>query len=120
MDYSNQQIILGGVASAAIEGNRIVTPETATPGSYKKAAAADIPVGISAANGFAIGKRLDYIAHGPHHLRLGAAVTEGQWLKADANGKGVPAAVGDVAIARALKPGAVDELASVYVQPYKV
>jgi hypothetical protein len=120
MDYSNQQIIFGGIAATAIEGHRIVTPEPATAGSYKKATAADIPVGISAANGFAIGKRLDYIVHGPHHLRLGAAVTEGQWLKADATGKGIPAAAGDLAIARAMKAGAIGELVSVYVQPYKV
>lgn len=117
--YDNRQIILGGVASAAIEPYRIVA-HAPTAGQIKRAIAADVPVGVSSDTAAIINTRTDYVAHGPHRLRVGAAVTPGAWLKADANGKGVPAAVGDVAIARAIQGGAIDELIDVLVQPYKV
>lgn len=117
--YDNRQIILGGVAAAEIEPYRIVTHHTVA-GQLKRAVAADVPIGVSSDTAAIINTRTDYVAHGPHRLRVGAAVTHGAWLKADANGKGIPAAVGDAAIARALQPGAVDELVDVLVQPYKV
>ncbi len=118
--YDNRQIIFGGVASAPIEPYRIVAHHTVA-GQLKRAVAADVPIGISSDTAAIINNRTDYVAHGPHRLRLGAAVpTPGTWLKADANGKGIPATAGDVAIARAIQSGAVDDLVDVLVQPYKV
>lgn len=114
--YDNRQIILGSLASAAIEPYRIVA-HAPTAGQIKRAIAADAPIGVSSDTAAIINTRTDYVAHGPHRLRVGSAVTPGDWLKADADGKGIPAAAGEFAIARAIQGGGIDELVDVLVHP---
>ncbi|MFM2433066.1 MAG: hypothetical protein RLZZ511_4280 [Cyanobacteriota bacterium] len=117
--YDNRQVIFGGTASIAIPAYHIVAHAT-TAGQIKQAIATDTAIGVSSDTPAIINNRTDYVAHGPHRLRVGAAVTPGTWLKPDASGRGIPAAVGEAAIARAIQSGTTGDLVDVFVQPYKV
>ena len=75
----------------------------------KAAAAGDNVVGVNERIDIADTERIDVIHSGPAELVIGAAVTAGDRLISDANGKGIPTAAGtDVIGAIALEDGTAD------------
>lgn len=83
-------IIKGHVAEAAVEACRIVKFGAADNQVVKGAAATDKLIGVAVASvDSAIGDVVDVIKVGPAEVRLGGAVTRGDLLTSDANGKAV-------------------------------
>ena len=81
-------------AEAAVEGYRIVKYGAADFQVVKGAAVGDNLIGISSSLDAAIGDMADIVKAGPAEVRCGAAVTRGDKLTTDANGKAVLAAPG--------------------------
>lgn len=110
------------VAGAAIERNRIVM-RGANDGTVVRANAATVRLlGIS--DNFDIleaGLPVDVQLHGPGWLTLGSAVTQGDHLTADSQGRGVPAnpAAGtrNFTVGQALESGLAGDRIQVFVQP---
>lgn len=106
------------VAEAAVLANRIVKFGAADGQVVQAAAAADLLIGV-ASRGFdaALGERIDIMTHGIAEVKLGGAVTRGQPVTADANGKGVVAAPAAGANARvvgiAMASGVLDDVIDV-------
>lgn len=106
------------VAEAAVLANRIVKFGAADGQVVQAAAAADLLIGV-ASRGFdaALGERIDIMTHGIAEVKLGGAVTRGQPVTSDANGKGVVAAPAAGANARvvgiALASGVLDDVIDV-------
>lgn len=79
-------------AEATVEGFRIVKWGTLDDVVIKAAAATDLLVGTSDALDKVTGEMVDVGVGHVHEVRLGGAVTRGQPLTSDANGKAVAAA----------------------------
>ncbi|VVD68434.1 capsid cement protein [Pandoraea commovens] len=63
----------------------------------------------------AIGERADVVLLGPTPVMYGGVVTRGDRIKADAQGRAVAAAEGDVSVGEALISGAVGDIGSVFI-----
>lgn len=107
---------LTGACEAAVAGYRFVK-DGATDGSLLQGAlATDLLIGISNQLGGNIGDNADYIVSGEAELELGGAVTRGQRLTSDANGKGVTTAVaGNILGAIARTSGVAGDIIPVFV-----
>jgi hypothetical protein len=79
-------------AEAAIGANLIVKHGAADDTVVQSAAATDKHIGVCDNVAPAINERVDVITHGIADLILGGAVTRGDLITSDANGKGVVAA----------------------------
>lgn len=88
----NHVLNRNGVAEAAIAPFRIVKFGAADGGYVQAAAAADALAGVSEGITVLSGERLDVIKIGIADVEFGGAVTRGQPLTADADGKAVAAA----------------------------
>lgn len=113
--------IKGYLAQAAVTANRIVK-FGATDGSVlQSAAAADASIGVSSGIDSDIGEMCDVTLLGLADVRLGGAVTRGDWLVSDANGKAVVAAPAAAAnanvVGRALASGVLDDIVLMVVAP---
>lgn len=103
-------------ADAAIEPYRIVKAGSADGYVAQAAAPTDALVGISGLVGAdAAGARLDVEHAGIVLCQYGAAVTRGDFLTSDADGKAVPALAGERVIAIALESGVLDEQGRVLI-----
>lgn len=108
-------------ASAAVAPYRIVKP-AATEGQYgQSAAAADKLYGVSTAEGAdAALDPLDIAVVGIAPVQYGAAVTQGDPLTSDANGRAIVGLTGNNIIGHAAESGALDEIGSVRIAPGKL
>ncbi len=115
----NPNLVKNYVASAAIRRNRIVL--LAAAGALSEAnAAASVPLGISQELDVAANERVDITHTGIESVTLGAAVTTGQMVASDTQGRAVPAVAGNYAIGQALEGGAVGERIRVLIQVLKL
>jgi hypothetical protein len=80
------------VAEAAVAAYRIVKPGTSDGNVVQGAAVADALIGVSGMVAADLGKRVDIIHTDTAEVEYGGAVTRGNWLTSDANGKAVASA----------------------------
>ena len=113
------------LAQAAIAAFLIMKHGTADNTAALATASSDLLIGVNEALPKAAGEMADYPTAGTGQVRLGAAVTRGQPITADANSKGIfanPAAgVNARIVGFALQSGVADdvidfEIAAGYVQ----
>jgi hypothetical protein len=111
-------------AEAVVEGCRIVKYGAADKQVVKGAAVGDSLIGISVQADTPINEQCDVIKLGPGEVRCGGAVTRGDKLTSDANGKAVTAAPGagvnNNTIAIADESGVLDDIIQCTVVPGKV
>ena len=109
------------VAEAAIAANRIVKFGAADDKVLQAAAVGDKLIGVCDNVAPALGERVDIIVSGIADVRIGGAVTRGDPLTTDANGKGVAAApaggTNNRIIGMALASGVLDDIIPVLVSP---
>lgn len=125
--YKNQGLVKSFLGSAAIGANLIVKFGAADDTVSPAAAATDLLLGITneialSADDVTKGNMCDVTLCGIEQLKLGAAaVTRGQKLTSDANGKGItaaPAAGANVhVVGIALKSGAAGDVIPVFIMP---
>jgi len=124
------------VASGNISPSRFVALSTAQDFTVLQGTDVLVPFGVSqpgtqeapgtaADSGYAATDGKVIKVYGPGEtalLELGGTVTRGDWLKPDANGKGVTASIASATViyygARALRSGVSGEKVPVYVFPY--
>lgn len=109
------------LAEAAIAAARVVKFGTADGQVVQAAAATDLLVGVTGPIAPAINERVDVMVAGIADVEYGGAVTRGQKLTADANGKAVaaaPAAGANVhVIGIAQVSGVAGDIGSVLIAP---
>lgn len=106
------------LAGAAIAAGLIVKHGAADDTVVPAAAATDLLIGVASRDfDAASGERIDVMTHGIAAVKLGGAVTRGQPVTSDANGKGVAAAPAAGANARvigiALASGVLNDVVDV-------
>jgi hypothetical protein len=93
--YSNNQLAGQRQANGAISAFRIVCEDTSADGKGIQATAnRGRIIGIGPNYDVADGVMFQFSGAGTAQLLLGGSVTAGDWLKSDANGKGVLMALG--------------------------
>jgi len=111
-------------AEAAVAARRIVKHGAADGGVVQAAAVGDAIMGVSTEIGSAIGETCDVMKSGLADVVYGGAVTRGDWLTSDANGKAVAAAPGagtnNNVIGRAEVSGVLDDIGVVYIVPGRI
>lgn len=112
-------------AGGTVRPNRIVKIGAADQAVVEAAAAADLPVGVSAPTvTVGSGERVDVVMSGVHEVIAGGAVTRGTWVASDANGAAVaasPAAgVNNGVIGVALESAVAGDLFAVLVRPMRI
>lgn len=90
----NPGLIKTFTAEAAVAPYRIVKHGTADTSVVQGAASTDALLGVSGPVAGDVGKRVDIILSDIADVEYGGAVTRGDWLTSDANGKAVTAAPG--------------------------
>ncbi|AJX84125.1 hypothetical protein QMA69_05995 [Burkholderia pseudomallei] len=78
-------------------------------------AAGEKLLGATTDTGATDGGRVDVVLLGPTPVLYGAAVTRGDRIKADAQGRAVPAAAGEASIGEALLSGVVGDIGAVFI-----
>lgn len=118
---SNALLTKSYIAAAAVAAFRIVKFGASDYEVEQGAAAADSLVGVSDELGAALGDRVDVVRSGLADVEYGGAVTQGDELTSDANGKAVVAAPGAGAnvriIGMAEVSGVAGDIGSVSVNP---
>ena len=104
-------------AGAAIKAHRIVKYGNADGKVVHSAAAANAHVGVSGRGDVANGGRVEVARAGIADVEYGGAVTRGDLLTADANGKAVAAADGNRVIGVAEVSGADGDIGQVLIAP---
>jgi hypothetical protein len=112
---SNVVVARNYIAEAAVPANTIVKPSATTDKNVLAAAAVgDKLIGISTDIAAAINERCDVILEGVADVLYGGAVTRGDLLTSDANGRAVTAAPGagvnNNVIGRALISGVLGDI----------
>lgn len=111
-------------AEAAISAYRILKLGANDDQVLQGAAVGDALIGVSNEVGAAINERQDVIQAGIAEVACGGAVTRGDFLTSDANGKAVAAApaagVNNNVIGRALQSGVADDVIRVLVAPGRI
>ena len=108
------------VAEAAISAFRIVKFGTTDDLVTAAAAAADLSIGIVEGVAPAAGERCDVVMAGLAEVTAGGAVTRGQLVTADAQGRAVAAAAGNRAIGMARASGVAGDVIEVLITPSTV
>ena len=112
------------VAEAAIAAYRIVKLGAADGQVLQAAAVGDALMGVQNEVNPAINERTDIIVSGIAEVHYGGAVTRGDWLTTDANGKAIAAAPGagvnNNVIGRALVSGVLDDIGQVLIAPGRI
>jgi hypothetical protein len=118
---ANPDLIRNFKAEAAIAAYRIVKAGAADGQVAQAAAVGDKSVGVSTDIAAAINERCDVILGGVADVQYGGAVTRGDLVTSDANGKAVAAAPAAGANNRivgvALVSGVLDDIGQVNVVP---
>ncbi len=118
----NPGLVTNHTADAAIAAYRIVKFGAADGNIAQAAAAADLSIGVTDRIAAAVGgDRIDVVRSGIAEVQYGAAVTRGQKLTSDANGKAIPAAPAAGANAQVIGTaevsGVLDDIGSVFIAP---
>lgn len=112
------------IAEAAIAAARIVKFGAADGQVLQAAAVGDKLIGVSNEIGPSINERCDIIRAGIADVTLGGAVTRGDPITSDANGKGVAAApaagVNNSIIGFAETSGVLDDVIPVLIAPGRI
>jgi len=114
---NNPGLIKNFIAEAAIAPCRIVKFGSDDDSVAQAAAAADASIGVNGALSGEAGKRIDIVLSGVTEVEYGAAVTRGNLLTADADGKAVPAVAGNRVIGVAMVSGVAGDIGSVNIAP---
>jgi len=114
---NNPSLIKNFIAEAAVAPYRIVKFGTNDDSVVQAAAAADASIGVNGALAGDIGKRVDIVLLGATEVEYGAAVTRGDLLTADADGKAVPAIAGNRVIGIAMASGVAGDIGSLTIAP---
>lgn len=122
---NNPLLVKNFLSGAAIEKYRIVKFGADDDHIVKSAAVGDAHMGVSIeVEASAAEQRIDAVLSGVAEVQYGAAVTRGDMLTSDANGKAVVAAPGagvnNNIIGQAMVSGVLDDIGSVNVNPGKV
>ena len=121
---ANPGLIKTYVAEAAVAAYRIVKPGTSDGNVVQGAAVTDALIGISGMVAGDLGKRVDIIHSDIAEVEYGGAVTRGDWLTSDANGKAVTAApaagTNNNVIGRALVSGVLGDIGSCLIAPGRI
>jgi hypothetical protein len=111
-------------AAGAITKRRIVKFDASDTTVVQGAAATDALIGVAAELDVASGERVDVHMVGAVEVEYGGAVTRGDLLTSDANGKAVTAApaagVNNGVIGRAMNSGVLGDIGSVHLTPSQV
>jgi hypothetical protein len=111
-------------AEAALAAYRIVKPGTADNQVVLAAAVGDALIGVTNEVAAAINERADIIHAGIAEIEAGGAITRGDWLTTDANGKAVAAApaagVNNNVIGRALVNAASGDIFVALIAPGRI
>lgn len=111
-------------AEAAIAAYRIVKLGANDDQVLQASAVGDALIGLSNEVAAAINERQDVIQSGIGEVTCGGAVTRGDFLTSDANGKAVAAApaagVNNNVIGRALQSGVAEDVIRVLVAPGRI
>lgn len=114
---ANPSFIKTFTAEAAVAAYRAVKHGTADTNVVQGAASTDALLGVSSQVAGDAGKRVDITLAGTAEIEYGGAVTRGDWLTCDADGKAVssaPAAgVNANVIGRAMVSGVAGDIGSV-------
>ncbi|MFI5443648.1 DUF2190 domain-containing protein [Polaromonas sp. UC242_47] len=109
------------LAQAAIAGFLIIKHGTVDNSAALATAATDKLIGTNDALGKDVGEQVDYPTTGTGEVKLGAAVTRGDPITADASSKGItaaPAAGSNVRIIGfALQSGVLDDVIDYQIAP---
>lgn len=120
----NPGLIKTYVAEAAVAAYRIVKFGAADGAVVQAAAVGDALVGITGMVAGDLGKRVDVIHSDIAEVEYGGAVTRGDWLTSDANGKAVAAApaagVNNNVIGRATVSGVLGDIGSCLIAPGRI
>jgi hypothetical protein len=118
---ANPNLIRNFLAEAAVNAFRIVKAGAADGQVLQAAAVGDKSIGVSTDIAAAINERCDVIMDGIADVTYGGAVTRGDLLTSDANGKAVTAAPGagtnNRIIGIAVVSGVLDDVGQVNIAP---
>ncbi|MCG8084439.1 MAG: capsid cement protein [Candidatus Thiodiazotropha taylori] len=109
----NELIVKTFVPAANIAGYRVCKHGVADNTIIQSAAGPDLHIGISTyvgddpSNG---DETVDLVMMGIAEVEYGANINQGELVTADANGRVVPAATGDMLIGRALESGVANDI----------
>lgn len=111
----NEGLIKGFLAGAAIAAYRIVKFGAGDGLAIQSAAGTDPHIGVANRLGGDEGERFDVVLSGVAEVEYGGAVTRGNALTADANGKAVVAVAGDRIIGQAMVSGVSGDIGSLHI-----
>jgi hypothetical protein len=107
-------------ATVAVAKHQLVVDDAAVDHGVALGVDGSVPViGVTRCSA-GVGERIDVLTMGVFPVKLGAAVTAGDPITADANGEGAVAAAGDYAVGFAITSGVVGEIIPVRVQTQRV
>ncbi|WP_069353863.1 DUF2190 family protein [Burkholderia cenocepacia] len=114
---TNKRILVSNYFAAAAIGAHLLIAYGDADDQVKAGAgsAGEKLLGASTDVGAATGERVDVVLLGPTPVVYGAAVTRGDRIKADAQGRAVPAAAGEASVGEALLSGVVGDIGSVLI-----
>lgn len=101
------------IAPAAIKKLHLVTFDTTDDTVKTATAKTDAPLGVSTDVDSADGQRCDVVLTGISPVIYGAAVTRGQLLTTDTEGRAIPAAAADRVFGMALVSGVLNDAGSI-------
>jgi len=112
------------VAEAAISANRVVTFGATDDNVLTAVAVTSTLIGIVEGVSPVLGERVDVVMTGIADLQIGAGVTRGAYITADAQGRGVAAApaagVNNNVIGVALQSGVSGDIIPVLISPGRI
>lgn len=112
----NEGLVKSYSADGAIAANRIVKLGSDDVHVAQAAAATDSILGVADLGAAAAEDRTDVILSGIAFVEYGGAVTRGDWLTADAQGRAIATTTaGNETIGKAMKSGASGDIGSVEI-----
>ncbi|UKD10556.1 hypothetical protein L3V59_12795 [Burkholderia aenigmatica] len=114
---TNKRILISNYVAASAMGAHLLAAygDADDHATAPTGAAGEKLLGATTDVGAAAGERIDVVLLGPTPVVYGAAVSRGDRIKADAQGRAIPAAAGDASIGEALLSGGVGDIGSVLI-----
>ena len=121
---NNPILIKSLTAEADIAAFRIVKPGANDGGAIQGAASTDALIGVANQLGAVSGGRVEVVVSGIFEVQYGGAVTRGDLLTSDVDGKAISAAPGAGVNARvigvAMVSGVADDIGSLLISPGRI
>lgn len=121
---ANPDFIKTYTAETAVAAYRAVKHGTADTSVVQAAASTDALIGVSGPLAGDAGKRVDIIHSGTAEIEYGGAVTRGDWLTSDVDGKAITAApaagVNANVIGRAMCSGVLGDIGFCLLAPGRI